>query len=229
MVRRDDSGLGELEDGLGHVFADGSYLRAALVHRSYTSEHAGVPHNERLEFLGDAVLQLAVTHHLFETFPHLSEGEMAKARAACVNRAELAQVARGIGVGGHLRMGLGERQSGGADKDSILADCMEAILAAVYLDGGYEAARGVVLRHWESTIVSKSSEPGRRDFKTRYQELVAARGKRPNYTVTGEGPDHARMFTAVLDVEGRIVGTGTGRSKKEAEQAAARRALDAAE
>src|SRR5690606_23615007 len=117
----------------GHVFEDRSFLRAALVHRSYTSEHLEVPNNERLEFLGDAVLQLAVTHHLYATFPHLSEGAMAKARAACVNRTELAQVARSIGVGHHIQMGLGERQSGGADKDSILADCMEAILAAVYL------------------------------------------------------------------------------------------------
>ena len=219
------SGLADLEAGLGHTFADPSHLRAALIHRSYTSEHPDVADNERLEFLGDAVLQMAVTEYLYGSLPSLPEGAMAKSRAACVNRTELARVARSIGVGPHLQLGAGERASGGADKDSILADCMEAILAAVHLDAGYTVARQVVLSHWVEIIESKVVDPGHRDFKTRFQELLAAGGKRPRYTVTGAGPDHDRTFTAVVDVDGTVVGAGSGRSKKEAEQEAARDAL----
>jgi ribonuclease-3 len=217
-----------LQGRLGHVFSDVGLLEAALVHRSHTAEKPADEDNERLEFLGDAVLQMVVTDHLYRRCPGLREGEMAKVRAACVNRDELAAVAREIGLGPYLRLGVGEAQSGGRQKDSILADAMEAVLAAVYLDAGIETAAAVILRHWERLIEAKAAEPGDRDFKTRLQEMLASAGHRPSYIVTGEGPDHAMRFTAIVTVEGTVMGTGVGRSKKEAEQAAARAAIEAA-
>lgn len=215
----------DLQVALGHTFNDVALLGEALIHRSYTAEHPDVPDNERHEFLGDAVLQLVVTDHLFAHYPEMREGEMAKVRAACVNRTELATIARDIDLGSHIRMGVGERASGGTSKDSILADAMEAVLSAVYLDGGLEAARFVVLRHWTGLIRSKAQAPGRRDFKTRLQEQLAGRGLKPEYTVDDTGPDHAKVFTATVSVDGTVLGTGTGRSKKEAQQEAARRAM----
>lgn len=215
----------DLAARLGHVFTDESILGRALVHRSYTAEHPSLADNERMEFLGDAVLQLVVTDFLFHNYPTLREGELAKVRAACVNRDELAAVARSLGVGSHVLLGVGEKQSGGVEKTSILGDAMEAILAAVYLDGGLEAARLVILAHWTDIIRSKATSPGRMDYKTRLQEVLAATGRRPVYTVTGSGPDHAREFMAVVAVGGETWGEGIGRSKKEAEQAAAKAAM----
>ncbi|MGF1664761.1 MAG: ribonuclease III [Acidimicrobiia bacterium] len=217
--------LDRLAEEIGHAFQDVSLLERALVHRSYTAEHPALSDNERMEFLGDAVLQLVVTDFLYEHFPTQREGELAKIRAACVNRDELAVVARRIGVGEHIRLGIGERQSGGSEKSSILGDAMEALLAAVYLDAGLEAARGVVLSHWSAVILSKATAPGRLDFKTRLQEELAADGRRPLYTVDGSGPDHAREFVAIVEVDGVVWGRGSGRSKKEAEQDAARAAM----
>ena len=214
-----------LQAALGHTFSDPAVLAAALVHRSYTAEHPDVPDNERHEFLGDAVLQLVVTDFLFEHYPNMREGEMAKVRAACVNRLELAAIARVIGLGDHIAMGVGELSSGGRRKDSILADAMEAVLCAVYLDAGLEASRDVILRHWTELIRSKAQAPGKRDFKTRLQERLASRGMRPDYAVVDTGPDHAKVFSASVSVDGVVLGMGTGKSKKEAEQDAARQAM----
>lgn len=219
----------DLESAVGYRFSDGALLEAALVHRSYTAENATVEDNERFEFLGDAVLQLAATDYLFGHYPDLREGQLAKIRAACVNKTELATIARRWGVGPHLKIGVGEETSGGRTKDSILADAVEAILAAVYLDGGYEAAKQVVLTHWIGLIREKAVAPGRRDFKTRLQEILAADGRRPDYQVADRGPDHAKEFTATVYVDGAAMGTGVGRSKKEAQQEAARAAIDALE
>lgn len=210
---------------LGHSFKDVSLLEASLIHRSYTAERPHVPDNERMEFLGDAVLQLAVTEFLYAHFPDLREGEMAKVRAACVSGSQLADVAAELGLGSLVKMGVGEAASGGRKKRSILADAMEAVLAAVYLDAGFSVAREVVLTHWTPIIRAKALEPGRRDYKTRYQEVLAAEGKRPEYEVEGSGPDHDRHFVATLTVEGVVTGIGEGKSKKEAQQAAARDAL----
>lgn len=214
-----------LQLALGHDFSDPAVLAAALVHRSFTAEHPDVADNERHEFLGDAVLQLVVTDFLFAHYPNMREGEMAKVRAACVNRVELAAVAREIGLGDHIEMGVGELSSGGRRKDSILADAMEAVLCAVYLDAGLEASRLVILRHWTDLIRSKAQAPGKRDFKTRLQERLASKGMRPDYSVADTGPDHAKVFSASVSVDGVLLGTGTGRSKKEAEQDAARQAM----
>jgi ribonuclease III len=217
--------LVELAARIGHHFSDIGLLQKALVHRSHAAEHPTLEDNERMEFLGDAVLQLVITDFIYANYPELAEGEMAKARAACVNRDELAIVANRLDVGAHIMLGIGERQSGGAGKASILGDAMEAILAAVYLDEGLEAARHVILSHWADVIRAKATAPGGLDFKTRLQELLAIDGRRPVYAVTGTGPDHARQFTAVVTVNGAVWGEGSGRSKKEAEQSAASAAL----
>lgn len=216
----------DFETRLGHNFAAGKILSQALTHSSYASEHPGVGFNERFEFLGDAVLQLVVTEFLFQTFPGLAEGQMAKIRAASVSRTELADVARELDLGANLRLGRGEEASGGAEKDSILADAMEAVIAAVHLDGGFEAARRVVLALWEERLRARASDPGARDFKTRLQELAAQAGWALAYEMEGSGPDHDRRFDAVVLIDGEKRGAGRGRSKKEAQQHAARQTLE---
>jgi ribonuclease-3 len=214
-----------LEERLGHEFRAPGLLVHALTHRSLESERPHEPSNERLEFLGDAVLQLAVTDFLFDEYPHLPEGQMAKIRAACVNRSELARIARRLELGRDIRLGRGEEATGGREKSSILADALEALLAAIYLDGGMEAAGGVIMKHWEALIREKATSPGRLDYKTRLQEVLAARAETPEYEVEGEGPDHARVFSATVAVGGVLIGRGSGQSKKEAQQVAAREAL----
>lgn len=217
---------GPLEEALGHTFSDREVLAEALTHSSYAAEHPNVGHNERFEFLGDAVLGLAVTEYLFAAYPDLPEGELAKIRAASVSGTELTAVARSLDLGAHLRIGKGEEASGGREKDSILANAMEALIAAIHLDAGYPTAREIVLRLWEERVRAKAASPGARDYKTRLQELLAADQRRPEYLIEGSGPDHARVFTAVVMVDGEQWGRGEGRSKKEAEQEAARRALE---
>lgn len=214
-----------ITERLGYRFTEATRFEDAMVHRSYAAEHPTRTDNERLEFLGDAVLQLVVTDYLFENFPDLPEGQLAKARAACVNRDELAVIARDLGLGEDIRLGRGEVASGGRNKDSILADALEALLAAIYLDSDLETVRRIILDWWEPLLMERASDPGRRDYKTRLQEALAEQGLRPKYRVTEHGPDHAKEFEAVLEVDGDDLGSGTGRSKKEAEQSAAREAL----
>ena len=218
--------LADLEGLLGIRFDRPNYLLVALVHRSYVAEHDDAVHNERLEFLGDAVLQMVVTAYLFEHHPELSEGEMAKVRAGLVNGVELAEIAREVELGEHLLLGRGEEASGGREKESILADAMEAVIAAIYLDQGLEGARRFILDRWANRVDARVAAPGRRDYKTRLQEVLAQAAQRPRYRITEQGPDHDKTFTASVEVDGRIVGEGTGRSKKEAEQKAAARALE---
>ena len=215
-----------LEERLGHTFAEPSLLRLALTHRSVSSEDPSRRDNERLEFLGDAVLQLVVTDLLYESYPHLAEGQMAKVRAAVVSRGTLAEVARQLDVGAHVQLAPSEEATGGREKESILADAVEALIGAVYLDAGLERAREVVTALWAERVVERAKAPGVKDYKTRLQELTARDGARPEYAVEGSGPDHDRRFRARVSVKGAHLGTGEGRSKKEAEQAAAREALD---
>jgi len=218
--------LARLQRNLSVTFEDADHLQAALVHRSYVAEHPGAVHNERLEFLGDAVLQLVVTIYLFEHHPELSEGEMAKVRAGLVNGLELAEIAREVELGDHLVLGRGELASGGPKKESILADAMEAVIAAIYLDQGLEGARTFILGRWADRLEARVAAPGKRDYKTRLQEVLARDGKRPRYRITEVGPDHDKVFTAAVEIEGEAVAEGAGRSKKEAEQNAAARALE---
>ena len=207
---------------------DPELLLRALSHRSWCAESAGALSNERLEFLGDAVLGLIVTDHLFLTYPSLPEGELAKVRASVVNSAVLAEVAADLRVGDAVLLGKGESQSGGREKPSILADAMEALIGAVYLDGGWDAASDLVMRLLAERMTEAAAGPGGQDFKTRLQELCARRlDELPHYQVIDEGPDHAKVFDAVVLVAGVIRGHGHGRSKKQAEQAAARIAWQA--
>jgi ribonuclease-3 len=215
-----------IEAVVGYQFADPALARLALTHRSVSSEDPSRNDNERLEFLGDAVLQLVVTRNLYESFPHLAEGKMAKVRAAVVSRPTLAEVARSIGLGGLLEVAPAEERSGGRDKDSILADAMEAVIGAVFLDGGLDPARDMILRLWGDRIAERAKRPGVKDYKTRLQEILAVNNSRPVYRTEGSGPDHAREFQSLVLVDDVALGEGLGKSKKEAEQGAARQALE---
>lgn len=200
-------------------------LELALTHRSYAYEHGGLPTNERLEFLGDAVLGLTITDELYHRHPDRSEGDLAKLRASVVNTLALAEVARKLtegGLGSHLLLGRGEANTGGADKSSILADGMESLLGAIYIEHGITVAREVILRLFGPLLDAAPTLGAGLDWKTSLQELTAARGLgAPSYLVTSTGPDHDKEFTAVVVVMETEYGSGVGRSKKEAEQKAA--------
>ncbi len=214
-----------LEEDLGYSFESPTLLALALTHRSVSSEDPTRSNNERLEFLGDAVLQLVVTDYLYESYPYLAEGKLAKIRAAVVSRPALADVARSIGLGEHLELTPSEARTGGREKDSIIADAVEAVIGAVYLDGGLDAAGQLVLRLWGPRVDERAERPGLKDYKTRLQEVLAKDGRQPTYETDGSGPDHERVFVSKVSVDGAVLGEGSGRSKKEAEQAAAEQAI----
>ncbi|HEY4607233.1 MAG TPA: ribonuclease III [Acidimicrobiia bacterium] len=216
-----------IEQVLGYTFRSPALLGLALTHRSVSSEDPGRANNERLEFLGDAVLQLVVTDYLYATFPGLAEGKLAKVRAAVVSRPALADVARDMGLGTHVELTSAEERTGGREKDSIIADAVEAIIGAVYLDGGLVAATDVVLHLWGDRMNLRARRPGLKDYKTRLQEVLAKDGRLPLYVTEGSGPDHERVFVATVSVDGTTLGQGSGRSKKEAEQGAAEEAINA--
>ncbi|GIU87245.1 MAG: ribonuclease 3 [Acidimicrobiia bacterium] len=214
--------LESLEAALGVGFTDRELLVRALAHRSWCAEAGETESNERLEFLGDSVLGLVVTDYVYSHFPHLPEGHLSEVRAGVVNSRVLAEVAHEVGLGRHVLLGKGEDAAGGREKQSILADAFEAVVAAVYLDAGFDRAREVVLRLLADRIAEAAAGPGGRDYKTRLQEYAAARSLgRPRYVVRDEGPDHAKHFYATVLVGDRPCGEGEGRSKKQAEQAAA--------
>ena len=211
----------ELARALGVDITPAS-LERALTHRSYAYENDNPPTNERLEFLGDSVLGLVVTDTLFRGYPNLPEGQLAKLRAAVVQMGTLAEVARGLSLGAYVRLGRGEEVTGGRNKSSILADTLEAVIGAVYIDCGLAEADALVHRLFDP-VIARSAELGAGlDWKTSLQELTAARllGV-PDYKVEESGPDHQKSFRAVVIVGGRELGSGEGRSKKEAEQHAA--------
>lgn len=224
-----DAQLAELEARLGVRFRDRTLLHTALVHGSAGAE-ARSRHGdnyERLEFLGDAVLNLVISDHLYRLFPTRLEGDLARLRAALVSEGPLARVARAMDLGRYLVLGRGEEKGGGRTRASLLADALEAVIGAVYVDSGYGVAHYFVTR-WFAEDLARLEEPGGGDYKSQLQELVQQRERRlPRYRITGqEGPEHNRHFVAVVEVGGRILGEGRGRSKKEAEQAAAQQALE---
>lgn len=212
----------ELRAALGDPVLDPELLERALTHRSFAYENGGLPTNERLEFLGDSVLGVVVTETLYRTHPDLSEGRLAKLRAAVVNARALAEVGRGIGVGGHVKLGRGEESTGGRNKASILSDTVEAVIGAVHLSGGFETSADVVHRLFDPLIEAASALGAGLDWKTSLQELSAEHGLGvPEYVIEDDGPDHMKTFTAQVRVGEGLYGNGVGRSKKEAEQAAA--------
>ena len=212
----------ELRRALGDPVLDPALLHRALTHRSYAYENGGLPTNERLEFLGDSVLGVVVTETLYLMHPDLSEGRLAKLRAAVVNARALAQVARAIDLGKEIMLGRGEETTGGREKASILSDTVEAVIGAVHISGGLEAASGVVHLLFDPLIEAASALGAGLDWKTSLQEISAEHGLGvPEYVITDDGPDHMKTFTAQVRVGGTLHGNGVGRSKKEAEQAAA--------
>ncbi len=215
----------EIENNIGYRFRDDTLLAEALTHSSYANEHGlgRIACNERLEFLGDTVLSTITAEYLFAITPELPEGELTKRRAALVCEGALARFATELGLGDFLMLGRGEEKGGGRQRPSILADCFEAVVAAVYLDGGMPKARELVLRF----IVSDDVAGDARDYKTELQEIVQQNPEeRLRYVLTDEsGPDHDKLFTFEVHLNSNVIGRGSGRSKKQAEQAAAREAL----
>jgi ribonuclease-3 len=212
----------ELRASLGDPTLAPELLELALTHRSYAYENGNLPTNERLEFLGDSVLGVVITETLYLTHPDLSEGRLAKLRAAVVNARALAEVARTIGLGEHIRLGKGEEATGGRNKASILSDTVEALIGAVYLSGGFES--GTILVHllFDPMLEAAAAMGAGLDWKTSLQELSALHELGvPEYVIEDEGPDHMKTFTARVRVAARLHGHGVGRSKKEAEQQAA--------
>ncbi|CAN5179380.1 MAG: ribonuclease [Nocardioidaceae bacterium] len=220
--------MNELADILGVPDLDPALLQHALTHRSYAYENGQIPHNERLEFLGDSVLGLVVTDTLFTTHPNLAEGQLAKLRAAVVSARALAEVGRTLGLGDHVLLGKGEVSTGGRNKASILSDTVEAVLGAVYVQFGIERAREVIHRVFDPVILAAADLGAGLDWKTSLQEIAANNSLGvPHYSLSGTGPDHEKTFTAVVTVGGVTYDGGTGRSKKEAEQEVAEKAWHA--
>jgi ribonuclease-3 len=216
-----------LKAALGVTFRNPGLFDVALTHRSFAYENDVTETNERLEFLGDAILNLCVTDLLYKRFPDLLEGDLAKLRASLVSEPALAEIACELDLGDAVMLGRGERLSGGTRKPSIMADALEAVLGAIYVDGGIQTIRKVVRHLFWSRIEAAAGREIPKDAKTRLQELVTRRhGVLPRYRVTGFGPDHEKRFRAEVFVNDRFGGRGEGRSKKEAEQAAAAHALE---
>ena len=225
------SEIAELESVLGHQFRDPRWLVQALIHSSRIPERTAddpAESNEKLEFLGDAVLELVVSEELVRAFPGWSEGQLSKSRARLVNATALSLAAQRLGLGHHLRLGRGEEKTGGRAKPALLADAYEAVIAAIYLDAGLDAARGFVLKTLvEGALAGEAERLGRTDYKSALQELLQSRGAAPGryYIIEETGPDHEKTFRVEVRVTGEITAIGTGKTKKEAEQSAAIAAL----
>ena len=218
--------LRELQETIGYEFKDRALLKQALTHSSYANEHKakGAQSNERLEFLGDSVLGMVTADYLYRAHPDLPEGDLTRTRAALVCEGSLVEVAQQLDLGAYLKLGKGEDAGGGRERPSIVADAVEAVLAAVYLDGGIGSARKIIQRFILDREEEKSAS---RDYKTALQELVQREnGQVLQYRLTGEeGPDHDKRFFVEVDLNGSRVGAGQGHSKKEAEQMAAKAAI----
>jgi len=220
----------ELEGKLSYKFSEPSLLIQALTHKSYANENRieGVGHNERLEFLGDTVLDFIISDFIMKLCPESPEGELSKLRAVVVSEANLSRVARDLGFGDYLLLGKGEEQTGGREKNSLLANALEAVIASLYMDGGLDVAYRFILDRFESDIRGMVANGLTYDYKTDLQEHCQSRfGALPKYSIVKEsGPDHQKVFEVEILADGRTLGNGVGRSKKEAEQQAAREALE---
>lgn len=229
MTSDEKKRIKEFEKKLGYSFKKRDILKQSLTHRSYTNENNLSPleHNERNEYLGDAVLELVISHLLFENFEEHPEGELSKLRAAVVNEAELADIARNLELGKYLFLGKGEEQTGGRDKSSILSDAYEAVLGGVFLDRGLKKAFPLIEKHFEQIIEKVGAEGFVKDYKTRLQEAVQSKFHvTPSYKIIkSHGPDHNKIFEVNVVVKDVLYGIGKGSSKKGAEQSAAKEAL----
>ena len=219
--------MNSLEKNLNYKFKNIQLLKNALIHSSYANENRGNIHsNERLEFLGDSVLSIIVSEHIYNRFPNMPEGELTRLRASLVCEKSLCAFSRELGIGDYLKLGKGEDKNGGRERDSILADAFEAVLAAIYLDGGMEAAK----KHIMNTVlhdIKHHDDDTFKDYKTTLQEIIQ---RNPEESVTyflidESGPDHDKRFTVEVHLNSNVIGTGTGKNKKQAEQMAAKQAL----
>jgi ribonuclease-3 len=212
---------------LGVPEEGGELYEVALTHRSFAFEQADkVPHNERLELVGDAILGLVVADLIYRSHPEMAEGEMARLRSSVVDKPALAELARNLGLGEHIKLGKGEEASGGRNKSSLLADTLEAVIGAVYIERGFDQVARALTPVFSERLAAATGDPEPYDAKTALQErVVADHGELPSYRVASSGPDHDKTFSATVYVEGEPVGAGSGKSKKEAEQNAARAAL----
>lgn len=217
-----------LQNNLGYTFKNPDLLARALTHSSYANEyHTGTGDNERLEFLGDSVLSIVVSEHLYRRFPKMPEGELTRLRASLVCEKALCGFSRELELGAYLKLGRGEDKGGGRERDSILADAFEAVLAAIYLDGGFEPARRHVM-NFVLRELSGHDEDAFKDYKTALQEIIQRNPEESvTYFLTGEsGPDHDKRFTVEVRLNSNVIGTGVGKNKKQAEQMAAKQALE---
>jgi ribonuclease-3 len=219
--------LADIQQRIAYQFSNTELLERALTHKSYANENRVPYHNERMEFLGDAVLNLVVSEYLMKTCPDSTEGDLSRLRAAVVSEPALAAIAREIGLGRFILLGRGEEQTGGRDKGSLLANCLEALIASIYLDTGKDSADSFVIRFFENIIQKTCTSRGTLDHKTKLQELCQERLRQlPEYKVVSEsGPDHQKQFEVEVWIKGQVSGRGIGRNKKEAEQRAAKEAI----
>ena len=214
------------EEKIGYEFKDKTYIQTALTHSSFANEHKEFNYNERLEFLGDSILGLVVSDYLFRARNDLPEGKLTRLRANVVCEESLSVVARKINLGDHLFLGKGEKTSGGSDRDSILADATEAVIAAIYLDGGFDQAKDFILSNLRDTIAKNIDGNIFRDYKTFLQEIIQGNNGKISYKLVGEsGPDHDKEFEMQVKCGQDTIGIGKGKNKKEAEKEAARDAL----
>jgi len=224
-----NNALGALEERLGHQFSDRGILTTALTHSSFSVENQDAPSYERLEFLGDAILEFVITEFIFETMDDADEGSMTKLRASVVDATTLGDIGRSLGLGDVLRLGVGERRSGGAAKDSLLSDAVEAVLGAMFIDGGIDPVRSLVRSVWGPRVVTNAAASATTDARSQLQEFLAETNRVVSFLYTRSGPDHEARFTAEACVDGHVIGTGSAGSKKTAAIEASRDALGSME
>ena len=218
--------ISDLEKSIGYKFKDNKYLKIALTHKSYLDEYPELQSNQRYEFFGDAILDFDLTEYLFEKYPDLDEGSLTKIRSSAVNQFYLVKLGKKIEIGKYLYLSKAEESTGGREKDSILEDALEALIAALYFDGGLKAVNEFVSKFIYPSIKELSLNPGQKDYKTRLQEYFAKQGLKVNYEDTSHGPDHNKNFSTDVYLDGKIIGSGIGKSKKSAQQSAAKDALN---
>ena len=213
------------EKNIGYSFKDIEHLRTALTHKSFIDEEPTSPTNQRYEFIGDTILDFDLSLFLFDNYPNLDEGSLTKIRSGAVDQNALVNLAKEIDIGKFLFMSKPEESTGGRDKSSILEDAVEALIAAIYFDGGLEEVNKFISKFIYPLIDKLSKNPGQKDYKTRLQEYYAKKGQKVTYTAKSEGPDHNKQFNAQVILENKIIGKGIGKSKKNAEQMAAKDAF----
>ena len=214
------------EQIIGYTFKNKKYLKIALTHKSFIDDNPSYESNQRYEFLGDAILDFDLTNYLFNKYPELEEGSLTKIRSSAVNQAALVSLGKKISIGDYLYLSKPEESTGGRMKDSIIEDAVEALIAALFFDGGLDVVNNFVSKYIYPNIKELSEHPGSKDYKTRLQEYYAKKGKKVMYVDNSEGPDHNKQFISDVILEETVIGTGKGKSKKSAQQHAAKQALD---